>query len=402
MRIAIAQRLTLAHGIQGGMEQQAHQLALGLKARGHTISIFTTPLPQSKSSDKGDEEGLDVHYIAPGSWRRYSRSWWSACYRTLKTLHAEQPFDLILSQSAGALGYVRAASRELHLPIVMLIHGTLQGALRTQWRNAKDLRGVYRLGRLLSHLPLDAMLWRRSTAYVSHWIAVSESVAQEWGDELKIDPKRISTIPNGVDTDLFRPDGIARHSTRQSLGIPQDAQVLCCVGRLEREKGIHLAIEAAQRLRKRYPKLWLLIAGEGVERAALSQQANNDPQIKLLGHLSHQKLPSILAASDIFVMPTLRDEAFPMTVVEALASGLPVVASRIGGLSSAISHGETGLLVPMGDVASLQLALAELLSDPKRLIQMGEAARYAARQRFDRRAMILATERILLAAIARP
>jgi glycosyltransferase involved in cell wall biosynthesis len=402
MRIAIAQRLTLAHGIQGGMEQQAHQLALGLQARGHTISVFTTPLPQTNRSDTGNEDGLDVHYIAPGSWRRYSRRWWSACYGTIKKMHAEQPFDLLLSQSAGALGYAQKANQELQLPIVMLIHGTLQGALRTQWRNAKDLRGIYRLGRLLTHLAYDAMLWRRSTSYVSHWIAVSETVAEEWGSELKIDPKRVSTIPNGVDTDLFRPDGIARHSTRQTLGIPQDAQVLCCVGRLEREKGIHLAIEAFQRLRTRYPRLWLLIAGDGVEREALAAQASKDPEIKLLGHLSHQKLPSILAASDIFVMPTLRDEAFPMTAVEALASGLPIVASRIGGLPSAISQGETGLLVPTGDLPALQLALAELLSEPERTASMGQAARNSARQRFDRRAMIQATERILLASIAQP
>lgn len=397
MRIAVAQRLTLAHGIAGGMEQQAQQLAEGLQRRGHELLVLTAPHPDGRSD--GVEHDVRVRYVAPGSWRRYTRRWWAASYTELARQHQAAPFDVLLSQSAGALGYAVRASHELHLPVVIIIHGTLRGALRTQWRSARSPRGLYRLVRLLATLPYHFWLWRRAVPHVARWIAVSQPVAHEWRKELGIPHERIVAIPNGVDTERFRPDKALRVATRARFNIAGDAPLLVAVGRLEHEKGFHLAIEAVQTLQKTFPLIQLFIAGDGVERERLAGMASHvGGAVRLLGYLPQTELSGLLAAADLFLMPTLRDEAFPMTVAEALSSGLPVVASAVGGLPAAIDDRHTGFLVPLGDSAALVRAAATLLSDDERRAAMARAAREDALRRFSQNQMIDATERVLIEA----
>lgn len=402
MRIVTAERITLAHGVRGGMEIQAASLRAGLVECGHTLMVLTTPHPDRRAVDRAPS--ATVIYQAPGDHRRYRPAWWRACYATLEHEHRRAPFDVLLSQSAGALGYLARARRDLNLPSVVVLHGTLIGGLRTALRDARSLRGLYRLTRLLTmQLPQHALLWRAARDDVAHWIAVSDEVAAGWRRELGVPAERISVIPNGVDVTRFAPDPAARAATRAALGIAAHAPLLIAVGRLEQSKGFQIAVRALAHLRERRPGAHLAIVGEGsyrprLERAIAARGLQD--RVHLLGYRPNAELPALLAAADIFLMPSLCHEAFPMVIVEALASGLPVLATNVGGIPTAIDAGRTGVLLPMGDVAAWCAAIEALLRDERRRRAMGALARQVAVARLSRERMIEATEGVLMEARA--
>ena len=398
MRIWMPIRITVAHGVKGGMERQHDSLTSALAGLGHDVQVVTTAHPLGIHADS--EAGVRTAYIPATTWRRYQSQWWAESYATLKRLHAAAPFDIILSQSAGGLGYLAQARRELGLPSVVILHGSSQGEVTTAWRGARSPRGVYRLLRLGWRLPRLLWLWRRAAPSVSRWIAVSPSVARENSREIGFPLDRATIVPNGVDTALFRPDPAARARTRERLGLRDAAPVLVVATRLEAEKGVQVALDALTRLRLAFPDLRLLIAGGGQYEGALRARARaSGESVTFLGRLPHAELPDILAAADVFIMPSLCHEAFPMSIVEALAAGLPVVASRVGGVPAAITDEVTGRLVPPGDAARMAEAVETLLADPPRRRAMAHLARQAAEARFSLEAMARGTERVLMDAV---
>lgn len=394
MRIIIPQRLTMAHGIRGGMETQAESLASGLVARGHDVTILTTPRPDG--SPESIENTIPVRYLGPGTYRFYRRSWWERCYQEVVSLHQQRPVDLLLSQSAGGLGYIERVATDLNIPVVVIIHGSTTGELRTRWRGLWSVRGGIRMAWQLQMLPRLWLRWRRAARFVSRWVVVSRETAREWQWELSIPADRITVLPNGIDTTRFCPDEARRAAARARFGLDEEHPCLLVVGRLEQEKGVHKAISAVKQLLPRFPHLKLVIAGEGAYRQTLEHLAADVRHtVVFLGHVPNQELPDILAMGDLFLMPTLCNEAFPMTIIEAFASGVPVVASRIGGIPSAVEEGKTGLMVGVGDVGALARAIEQLLGDHALRTAMSTAAREAAISRFSRTHMIDMTERVV-------
>lgn len=396
MRIITAERIVLAHGVRGGMEMQAQSLRDGLAARGHALTTLTTPHPDGRARDDG---ATTVIYQSPGDYRRYRPEWWRACYATLEREHRREPFDVLLSQSAGALGYFALARRELGLPVVVVLHGAMVNGLRTALRGAASPIGAYRLARLLlTQLPQHALRWRAARDDVTRWIAVSDEVKADWRREMGVPAERISVISNGIDTARFAPDPAARTATRAALGLPPDAPLLVGVGRIEQSKGFQIAIRALANLRERWPEARLVIAGAGGYQAALEREIGAlglGARVQLLGYRPNAELPALLASADLFVMPSLCHEAFPLTIIEALACGLPALATDVGGIPRAVTHNQTGALLPMGDLPAWTAALDRLLGDPRRLRAMGALARQVAQARFSRERMIVETERVL-------
>jgi len=186
---------------------------------------------------------------------------------------------------------------------------------------------------------------------------------------------RIRVIHTGIDLSRFAASA-ARAETRASLGLPQDAVVVGTVSRLFREKGHTHLIAAAARLKERLPGLYLLIVGRGDESERLKAQAKAcglGDRIIFTGF--YEDLGGALHAMDIFAQPSIDHEGFPTAVLEAESLGLPVIASDIGGTHETMRAGETGLLVPPGDVAALAEAVAALVEDTERRLAMGAAAR---------------------------
>ncbi|MEA2932159.1 MAG: phosphatidyl-myo-inositol dimannoside synthase, partial [Actinomycetota bacterium] len=379
-------------------------MARGLAARGHDVTVVTTAHPDGRTQEI--DQGVRVHYVAGSTWRRYQRRWWQASYRLLEAEHSADPYDAILSQSAGGRPYLARARRRLGVPSVVVLHGSARGEVRTAGRGARSPRGVYRLARLGWRLPRQVAGWRRAAGSVDRWLAVSPEVAADNARELGIERGRMAVMPVGADTGAFRPRaGTERSPARLRLGLPAGAEVVVLVTRLEREKGVQVVLEAARLLAGTHPDLHLLVAGTGRHEARLRRTASRlglDDRCRFLGLVDHADLPAVLAAADVFVLPSLCAEGRPAAVVEAMAAGLPVVATRSAGTTGLVVDGVTGRLVPPGDTGALVEAVAGLLADGPRRRAMGRRAREHALRWWTEDSMIDAVEAALLGAVTAP
>jgi glycosyltransferase involved in cell wall biosynthesis len=193
--------------------------------------------------------------------------------------------------------------------------------------------------------------------------------------------ERARTIPYGVDTEKFRPDPARRGIWRQRLGVPAGAQLLGTVGRMASKKGFHVLVEALPGLLRRHASLHVVFAGDGDRlgefRAALAGWAD---RVHFPGLVLQDTLPDLYRALDLFVLPAVHDDkgnvdGLPNVILEAMASGLPVVATSISGIPLAVVDGLTGALTPEKDPPALLEVLSARLASPTTLAEMGRAAR---------------------------
>ena len=213
-----------------------------------------------------------------------------------------------------------------------------------------------------------ARLWLLARL-VDVFVAVSDEIARELRS-CGVPDERIAKIPNGVDCGRFQPATTERRQAlREELGLG-DRQVALYVGRLEPEKGLDLLLEAWAQVRQLLPRALLLIVGDGGLRSSLERRAG--PSVRFVG-LADDPLPYYQAA-DCFVLSS-RSEGLPNALLEALAAGLPVVATAVGGIVDVVGPDAGGLLVAPGDPGALAAALGEALSrvDRERMGQAGRA-----------------------------
>ena len=206
---------------------------------------------------------------------------------------------------------------------------------------------------------------------------------------------RTVVVPNFVDEEGFvAPSARERAALRAGFGVPVDALVLGIVASLTSIKDHATLLRAVASVVPAYPALHLVLVGDGPTRGAseeLARELGIVDRVHFAGLRPH--LPNLHHAFDLSAL-TSASEGFPNTVVEAMAAGRPVVATRVGGIPDAVEEGETGLLVPPGDAAALSAALAALLGDPSRRARMGERARAVAESRYSARVAIGALERL--------
>jgi len=195
--------------------------------------------------------------------------------------------------------------------------------------------------------------------------------------------KRMHLIYNGIDLDRFRPD--EEGETRGRAGSPPT--ILFVAGPNNPTKGVRELRPAFLRLRERYPGLRLRVVGDPPEGMA------GQEGIEIAGRVPREAMPDEYRRSDLFVLPTLSDNT-PVTLMEAMASGLPAVATAVGGVPELVVPGVTGRLVPAGDVAALTAAMEGLLADPDARRRMGSASRKVAETRFARQRMVSELEDI--------
>jgi len=200
-------------------------------------------------------------------------------------------------------------------------------------------------------------------------------------------------IPNGIPTDEYAPDPDARAQWRQVHGIEPHATVLTHVGRFAPPKNHALLIEAFAQVRSDAPLYLLLVGGGELENTVREQVAGLGLQerVRFLG--VRADVADILRASDVFVLSS-RVEGNPMSVMEAMAAGLPVVSTAVGGVPELVREGVTGLLVPSEDAGALAQAMQALVDDPVRRQAMGEAARQYAVAHFDIRHTVRGYEQL--------
>lgn len=200
-------------------------------------------------------------------------------------------------------------------------------------------------------------------------------------DEGIVAPGKIEVLANGsmagVDVRRFRPDAGARSRIRSQLGIGDDACCLLFVGRMTGEKGVPDLVQAFDRLAAEHPTLQLMLVGPAEE--GFESLFRDNPRVHRVGYTP--AVEEYMAAADVFCLPSYR-EGFGLVLIEAGAVGLPVVASRIYGITDAVIEGETGLLHQPGDVADLVDKLEVLVGNPSLRNALGVAGRRRAQAAF--------------------
>jgi glycosyltransferase involved in cell wall biosynthesis len=246
--------------------------------------------------------------------------------------------------------------------------------------------------------------YRPSTRWLNAWtfgrqqaaIAVSEEVARSFGDRNR---PPIHVIANGVDPARVRGRAMSRAEARVALGVPLDAAVVGAVGGLTAKKGhVHL-VHAARAVVDAVPHARVVIVGLRIDdapvRAAIAGEGLQD-RVLLAGY--RPEAARLLSGFDVFALPSLF-EGMPVSLLEAMATGLPSVATRVGGVPEVATDGVDALLVPPGDEGALAEALIQLLNDPARRASLGAAARATA-DRFSLAEAVRRTEDVYEQALA--
>jgi glycosyltransferase involved in cell wall biosynthesis len=255
----------------------------------------------------------------------------------------------------------------------------LPGIAAARWSGAEAVIATEHLATPpVSHVPLGrliiTLLVRLTNRLIDATIAVSELSRQELIENYSVQPSRIVTIRNGIDLTRFDA-AFDVGAVRDGLGIGEGDQVGVLVGAFVARKGHRYALRAVPAIRKRIPRFRMVFAGSGPLEQELRAEAERmgAPDAVVFAGF-RRDVPAVLAASDVLLLPS-ENECLPMVILEAMASGLPVIATDVAGISEAVEDGVTGRLVAAGDTEGLARAVIEILGDPDRAQAMGAAGR---------------------------
>ncbi len=338
----------------GGQERLALDLAAIQRRRGHRVTVISlAPPPDGPLADEFAKADLRVERVAkrPGFDLTLPPRLFRA-FRAARAdfVHTHNPQPLIYSAAPARL----AGAKAIHTKHGLNPASSKQMALR-----------------------------RASAKLVSWFVACSAPTAEQAKLQRDCAPEKLRIIPNGIRLDKFSPDAALRQAMRQELGLG-DAWVVGTVGRLDEYKNHLMLIRAmAPHLG---PKVKLVIIGAGPKRDELAAAVARlpDPSSVILTG-QRMDVPKLLPGFDVFTLPS-STEGLPLVVPEAMATGLPVVATSVGGLPSVLDEGVTGFLVPVEEQPLIEALLK--LRDPARARAMGEAARAAALERFGAERMV--------------
>jgi glycosyltransferase involved in cell wall biosynthesis len=332
----------------GGFERQWSLLVPGLARKGVRTEVFTL-----------DDEGRFFHELAQQSI-------------PVRCLGLHGSWNIV-----GAMRAARVvAAREPDVIMSVGVSAHLVGQLASRWTRSPHVAAIHSIEHLQSFTVRRRMIVRLFASHVSATTAVTSSqialiVA------LGFDEHRIHVIPNGVASTA---SSGTRDEMRVALGVSANDFVAALIASLRHEKRVDRFVRAIMSARRQDSRIRGLVAGDGPESAALRTLcAATDGGVAMLGQRSDTA--DLIKAADVVCL-TSDSEALPLVVLEAMAEGRPVIATEVGGLPDAVIDGETGRLVPPGDIDGLSAALVELASDRELANRFGEAGRRRQRELF--------------------
>jgi glycosyltransferase involved in cell wall biosynthesis len=348
----------------GGAALSVLELAAGQRARGHEVLVVAGTIPRGEASMEHVAEELDVPYLhVPALQRELSPRNDVAAARLLYRLLRERRPDVLHTHTAkaGATGRVAARLRGGARPAV--VH-TYHGHVLSGYFGSRRERAYRMVERALAHAS-DAL------------VAVSDEVRDDLV-RFRIAPRdKFVVVPYGFDLDARTGRIDDRARVRAEAGV-DDSFVIGWAGRLTAVKRPLDLVEVLARVEGAS----LLLAGDGelradVERAARSLGVSD--RVQLLGYVDD--IGPWYRAFDTFLL-TSANEGTPVVAIEALAAGVPVIATDAGGTATVVDDGETGLLAPVGDIGALASALVRMRDDAELRGRFGEAGRRRMRERF--------------------
>ncbi len=331
-----------------GVGEHVHHLALELKRRGHNVHILTTnyPIPRKKRqtfslAEEDPDQKLPItrfgralilpanrsHFVLPVGFKLPGQ---------VKRFLSLNQFDLLHCHGLFPPELAYWAIRNSRSPVVVTFH-----TFRKQFPKLirQGLQVIFT--NLQEKVKVKIAVSRAARDFFSAWF-----------------PGDYQIIPNGIDTTRFRPD------VKPPAFLCDGCPTILFVGRLDSRKGLLFLISALPEILKAHPQTKLVVVGIGplLTRARkLIALLGVEKSVTFVGNVSPNNLPGYYAGCTVFVSPALSGEAMGIVLLEALASGKPVVASAIPGYNEVITHGENGLLIPPGDVPALSQAIIQLL-----------------------------------------
>lgn len=216
---------------------------------------------------------------------------------------------------------------------------------------------------------------RSLTFLTDAFIGVAKSHGEFLVNFERFPSNKVFVIPNGIDTDRFRPDSSCRESVREELGLASRAKLVGIVAALRPEKNHALFVQAAVKIRTQIPDAHFVIVGEGPERGKIAKLIDSLGGLAFIHMLGNRSdTPRILAALDTFVLSSL-NEASPVSILEALSCQVPVVATNVGSVSETVINQWNGFTFPSGDERELVDRVVQLLKDRDMNIELGQNGR---------------------------
>jgi glycosyltransferase involved in cell wall biosynthesis len=370
------------HPVIGGGESQARLLAEGLTARGFEVFVLTrrsdAALPQV------DRLGpVEVHRVGP-SGRGQLKKWGLVWTGLLALIRLRRRYDLVFVSGFRILGIPAVLTARLFGKRVVL-KADCEGELSGDYFKPGLAR--FRIGPndwpLRGFVALRNTLLRRADAFV----AITASVAGEFADA-RLEPTAVHRIPNAVDTNRFCPTSAAgKRALRSRLGLPADAWIVVYTARLVSYKGVPSLVGLWPRVIAAHPGARLVLVGTGGldihacedELRASVRAQGLDRHVVFTGSVDN--VHEYLQTADVFAFPTEND-ALPSSVIEAMSTALPVIATPVGAIPELLRDGENGLLVPPRDGAALEQALERVMNDPELRARLGLSAWQTVQDRY--------------------
>ncbi|HXG08792.1 MAG TPA: glycosyltransferase [Gemmataceae bacterium] len=345
----------LLHTLQvGGAEVLAARLARQLGDRFRFVFVCLDELGELGRELR--DEGFPVHLLG----RRPGVDW--RCVLRLAALLRRERVDLLQPHQYTPFFYAITARLFYRRPAVLF---TEHGRHQPDYPRRKRM--------IANRLLLE----RRDRV-----VGVGEAVRQALIVNEGIPPGRVQVIYNGIDLSAFRNGYHDRPAVRREMGVGEGDLVLLQVARLDYLKDHATAVRTIERVVRCRPDARLVLVGEGPEREAIERLVRAkglEAHVRLLGLRSD--IGRLLAAADVFLLTSI-SEGIPLTVIEAMAAGLPVVATRVGGMTEVVEEGVTALLAPAGDDVGLAEAILRLADKPALRRRMGQLGRERAGARF--------------------
>lgn len=417
MNIAIFIKNTTLHNSYGGLETQNLSLAKGFIKKGHKVTIFSPK--QNLTFDHKIEDEINYVFV-PAVYRlgfalqkldpylnkifkkfefskdmfsdKKSENWIQKSQEYFEKYHQKKPFDIVLCQSAIGIGILQKKDA-YNVKVISISHGTIMSEYKTKlleidsYKSFLSPKYTFKFTRNTLFVLKNYFTRQRQFIHGSDKIiAVSNDVKKNILDETFTTEDKIVVIHNGVDITKF-PE---RKSSKPSFPVK-----FIFFGRVVKQKGVFLLVECINALIKNNivneNDFKLYIGGDGDDLQLLKAQVSKyglNSCILFLGKIPHDQVVKYLYESDVFILPTLRVEGFPMVLPEAMLSSIPVIASDIGGISDAVINLQTGMLVKPGDGNSLQNCIVEMISNFDLRQKMGNNARIKAQSEFTLDVMI--------------
>ncbi|MEE8574292.1 MAG: glycosyltransferase [Thermodesulfobacteriota bacterium] len=351
----------------GGAEEHLRTVLLTMDS-----SVFEATVCCIGETGVIGEEIAALGFDLVGLGRMKKKRWDWQIVKAIEAIINERGIDLVHTQLYHANMYGRLAAFRARKPVIITEH---------------NVYATYKYKRRL----INRFLGKRTDRVIAVSKPVSDYIIERDG----LDPSLVEVIYNGIDVERFTESGDSeRAEVRKELGLAADTPVVGMIARLSKQKGHTYMLKALKEVKKTVPALKAIVAGDGPLKDEITTEANSlglARDVIFLG--ARRDVPRLLKAMDIYLMPSLW-EGHPIALLEAMASGLPVVAARVGGVPNVITDGVDGILIDPEDTAALISSMTELLIDSERAASIGAEAAKCIAAKFSAGAMVSKMERL--------